>query len=378
MTAGELNTQQTRRDDGHAARFPYPLSGTALAMVVTAAVFWAFFTNIANYNLDSYRDMLQNHGWGIRWQWGNSSHPPLFGWITAAWFEVFPRTNLAYRFLASINLALSLCIILLLARRVIEPKRQVVMVAVAILLPLLGFQAQIYNANSAMLPFWALTAYLYVISIERPTALRLAALGFAAALAMLAKYHSAVLLMALTAHAFWFQPARMVLLSPRLLWVIAGFAPLAAMHVHWLFANDFAPIVFAAAEQGETTISNIAFRQIEFFAAQIIYALPGLLALAVLWRPRDTVLSDARAAAAAFFVTATGSVALFVVVGSVVFTMLLGILVWSPLTANWSLPVFLFVTLVFVGCLTPNFEVSRLRPLIVAYGALMLFLLAIA
>ena len=58
------------------------MSSAALVLVVCATLFWTVYPQLTQLNLDPFRDMLENHAWGIRWQWGNSKHPPLFGWLT--------------------------------------------------------------------------------------------------------------------------------------------------------------------------------------------------------------------------------------------------------------------------------------------------------
>ncbi len=93
-----------------------PLSRTALVAIGAAVLFWTAYSTQTQYNLDGYGDMVENYGWGIGWQWGYSKHPPLFGWITAAWFELFPRTDSAYYLLSAVNAQLAVLAGLFVAR----------------------------------------------------------------------------------------------------------------------------------------------------------------------------------------------------------------------------------------------------------------------
>ncbi|MEM8541484.1 MAG: glycosyltransferase family 39 protein, partial [Pseudomonadota bacterium] len=166
--------------------FPVINKNIALTLsLIVIVIFWALYANFSKYNLDTYRDMLENYSWGIRWQWGNSKHPPVFGWITAAWFEIFPRTNLAYRFLSSINIGVSLALMLLISSRYLNKNQQLATLAVALGLPLLGFVALDYNANSAMIPFWVASFLFYLRVLEKPNLIDGLALGLFAGLAMM-------------------------------------------------------------------------------------------------------------------------------------------------------------------------------------------------
>ena len=154
-----------------------PVSRTSLWLIVTLSAFWAVYAQLSNYNLDLYRDMLENHGLGIRWQWGGDKHPPLFGWLTASWFAIFPRSDLSYRVFAALNIGITLLLTLQVARRFLAPAMQQALVLSALVSPLLGFQAMTYNANAAMLPFWAAVILFYFRLWENRRLIDAAALG---------------------------------------------------------------------------------------------------------------------------------------------------------------------------------------------------------
>lgn len=320
----------------------------AYALLFAIFVFWALYGQWSQYNLDHFGDMLENYGWGLRWQFGNDKHPPLFGWITAAWFEVFPRSDIAYRFLASANIAVSYLVMLHIAKRFVNSRQIVVALAIALSLPLLGFGALCYNANSAMLPFWALAFLAYLRILERGKPADALLLGLWAALAMLAKYYSAVLLLALLIHSLADPSARRLWRS--LLPVGAGavFAIVLTPHVIWLVHNDFMPITFAVAGQGDRTVSNVLSSQVEFLVAQILYILPGygVAALHRRWRDGQPVFD--RRQVSTLTETASGRALLSVGLLPIPLAMLLGLVAWAPLTGNWSLPYFIFVPILIV------------------------------
>jgi 4-amino-4-deoxy-L-arabinose transferase-like glycosyltransferase len=338
----------------------HPISPTALALVGCATLFWAVYPHLTQLNLDNFRDMLENHVWGIRWQWSNSKHPPLFGWLTALWFDIFPRTDFNYRLLAALNIGLTLVTMLAIARRFLTPDQQRAAVMVAIVIPPLGFAAFTYNANSAMLPFWAGTILFYLRVIERRQWPDAAALGALAAGAILSKYFAGVLLLALFCHALSNRRTRAILASRLTLLAAFVFCLLVAPHVLWLFRNDFTPITFAAAGQGDATAATQALRQLEFLIAQPLYALPGLAVLGLLRRPGDGAplfdLGQVRAALG----TVTGQALAWAGLLTVPVAMLLALIVGSPLTSNWTVPVFCVVPILLV-LLLPAGIAARMR-----------------
>lgn len=337
---------QPQVDTSHSSTINKNLVLSLLLIVIT--LFWAFYGTWSQYNLDLYRDMLENHSWGIRWQWGNSKHPPLFGWITAIWFEMFPRTNLAYKFLSSFNITISLILMLLISRRFLDKDQQLAALAVALGLPLLGFGALNYNANSAMLPFWGAVFLFYLRIIEKPSLANGLALGLFAGLAMLAKYHSAVLLIAIFLHSIADKQVRPLWRSPATWAAAVAFALVVLPHIVWLAGNQFSSFRFAASEQGSTSIGNIAYRQAEFFIAQFFYALPGLCVLALYRRPKDGLPLFDFPQFRPLYATSAGRALLAAGLLPVPLTMALGLAFWSPLTSNWSVPFFIFTPILLV------------------------------
>ena len=346
-----------------------------MGLAACVALFWAVYPQLTQLNLDTFLDMLENHVWGIRWQWGNVNHPPLFGWMTAAWFAVFPRSEIGYRVFAALNIGATLLIMLAIARRFLPPPGQVAAVMMAIVIPPLGFQAFTYNANSAMLPFWAGTVLFYLRVMEARRPLDGLLLGVCAAAAMLSKYYAAVLLMALMFHAVSHRQTRAIIATPVTVLAAGAFALLMAPHLVWLARNDFTPIVFAASGQGDASLAAQAYRQVEFLLAQPLYALPGIAMLGLLRRPGDGAPLFASGHAMAILGTARGRVLLWVGPAAVPVTMILALAIQSPLTSNWSIPVFCVVP-VLLALLLPAPIAARMRGwaagLSVGFMALML------
>ncbi|MHB1092112.1 glycosyltransferase family 39 protein [Thiobacillus sp.] len=89
---------------------------TLLYILAFSFVWWGIFTFSRHY-LDG-ADMVENYAWGMEWQWGTNKHPPLFGWITAAWFRMFAVSDGAYYLLNQVNLAVALGLLALAMKRI--------------------------------------------------------------------------------------------------------------------------------------------------------------------------------------------------------------------------------------------------------------------
>lgn len=313
------------------------LSGTALALIVGGVLFWTVYAWLSQYNLDRYGDMVENYAWGIGWQWGYSKHPPLFGWITAAWFSVLPRTDIAYYLLSAVNAGVAVAALLMIARRFMAPGRQALMVVIAWILPTFGFLAITYNANAAMLPFWALAALFWVRLVEGQRYADALGLGITLGLAMLAKYHSATLALSLLAWFLMDPKGRQMLATP-LPWIaaIASFAVFAP-HFVWLVENDFSSITYAA-EQDPVSFAGAVFFVGVFALTCLLCCAISLIACLPYRRWRDGAVLFDLSFWPVWMGTALGRATLAFVFGPLLLTVVLGLVMSVQLNTQWLVP----------------------------------------
>ena len=129
-------------------------------MAALGCLLWAWMSTVANGNLDSQFDMLENYAWSQSFRWGTHKHPPLFAWVVGAWFAVFPQTDWAYRLLSYANVWVALAGVAALGRRL----GLGTLAQWGALLLLWSFPyttlAGKFNANSQLLPLWPWTAAL--------------------------------------------------------------------------------------------------------------------------------------------------------------------------------------------------------------------------
>lgn len=319
--------------------------------------------------LDRYGDMYENYAWGALWQWGYFKHPPFFGWETAAWFLVFPRTDFWYFLLAGVNAGAALLALWRIAARFGGTGFQVMVLTFAMLMPPVSFLGLNFNANAAMTPLWAALFLFYLRGLEQKKLLDAALIGVFAAFSMLTKYHSAVMLGALLIHALTDREARSLLFSTFGLVAAAVFLAVMAPHFYWLYQNDFLPITYAA-HQDDGVGANL-YDMFRFVISPIGYCALAILVARCMRDFRDPYpvlpLSEVKGLRR----SVTGRALIAFAVWPMVLTVVLGYAANAELSAVWGIP-FHTPYAVIIALLVPAayYEIRMKR----AIGAAALFM----
>jgi len=340
-----------------------------LALLAVFVVLWTVYPVMTRLNLDPYGDMLENFAWGIGWQWGYFKHPPFFAWTTAAWFEVFPRADWAYYLLSAVNAALAVFLSWRIALRFLDPWRSLLAAALFFFLPPTTFLATKFNANSALLPLWPLIVLFYLRFLENRKLSDALILGVAAAIGMLTKYFTAVLLLPIVLHILFDREARSLLRTPTT-WIAAAIFLVALVpHFGWLVEMDFLPITYAAS-QGDGHVLDGVTSGIRFLGALILYALPMVLILYIAF-VRNRVGGKRfieRSGLQLFRDTVAGRALAWTTFGSIIVTLIIGIVLGTRLSSVWGLPMF-FAVPIFLLAAIPGGALEARRdviPVIVA------------
>ena len=321
-----------------------------VAILIGFVLFWTLFASLSRYNLDIHGDMLENFAWGIGWQLGYYKHPPLYSWISAVWLSIFPRTNFFYHMLSMTSIGVAAFGMWRISTRFFTPAQQVLLVAIVFFLPPLTFLSINYNATSSMAPFWALTLLFYIRGLERRQAFDAFLVGLLGGLAMVTKYHSAVMLMAIFAHSLLDREARSIYLT-RLPWLaILGFILPVAPHIYWLFDTSFITVRYAS-DQGSGNWRDVLWSAVEFLPAMFLYALPGCILLLAHRFPQDGKPLIAVDQVRGLWSTVAGRALLAAAVLPTVFTVVIALSLDAQLSSLWSIPFFVFIPFLMVACL---------------------------
>jgi hypothetical protein len=210
---------------------PLLLPALLLLYVVAMTIFAAFVRNWAPMHADS-AEML---AWGRDFALGYTKHPPLGAWVAGAWFTVMPCTNWSFNLLGTMVAVSGLVGVWKLAGLYVDGHGQRLAILPLLLTPAFTTWVFKYNANSILLGVWPWAAYFFLRMIETRALLPSVAAGVFAALAMLGKYYSIVLLATLFC-VLMVHPERDRVLRSRAPYVamLAG-AIVLAPHAWWLW-----------------------------------------------------------------------------------------------------------------------------------------------
>jgi 4-amino-4-deoxy-L-arabinose transferase-like glycosyltransferase len=172
--------------------------GRAVVILLAAdCAIWTIYAVLAKASQDIHFDMGEMIAWSREVGFGTPKHPPLPAWVVGAWFAVFPLATWAYDLLAMATAAVSLWIAFAVSLRYLDGIKSATGLALLSLVPFFNFHSLKFNANSAMMPWWALTTWFFLRAFETRGVGFAVLAGVAAAGAMLVKYWSVVLLVAL-------------------------------------------------------------------------------------------------------------------------------------------------------------------------------------
>ncbi len=175
---------------------------TTLWFIALQTLAWYLMILVAKPYLDNYGDMVEVFAWSQHLLMGSDKHPQFLPWIAHFWFLALPRTVASFYGLAALNLGASLLGIYALGRAFGLPKRRVLAAVAleALAFPYLTLPDKL-NMNAICLSTWPWVAWAFTRALrdERTQARWLygALFGVLAAVAMMSKYYSALLLASL-------------------------------------------------------------------------------------------------------------------------------------------------------------------------------------
>ena len=241
---------------------------------------WVIAHGISDTNLDGYADMLENFAWGQSVAWGSAKHPPLFAWVTGAWFTVFPNVDAAYHLLSYANAALGLLGVYRMAQAL--GHQDLALPATLLLCMAFPYStlAVKFNANAILLSLWPWVAVAWWHSVRSSGQqgwIWSVGLGVLSALSMLGKYYSGVFLLGIFLTALTTPEGRTWFTTYKP-WLGLGVFVLCLLpHLQWLRSHDWVTLHYVS-EQGSTD-GGVEWQQVTKFAlAPMAYwLLPWLL-----------------------------------------------------------------------------------------------------
>jgi 4-amino-4-deoxy-L-arabinose transferase-like glycosyltransferase len=287
---------------------------TVVAVLAAYWAVWTVYAVVAKASQDFHFDMGEMVAWSREITFGTPKHPPLPAWLVGAWFSIFPLTTWAYDLFAVGIATVSLWVAFIVSTRYLDGVKSAVGLALLTLVPFFNFHALKFNANSAMMPWWALTTWFFLRSFEPPPpypppqagesisiyppplagegrVVAAALAGFAAAGAMLTKYWSVVLLAALVIAAASDPRRKLYFGSAAPLVTVAAGVAVLSPHLVWLYLHDFGTFGYAL-ESHPGTVLEAFVSGIGYAAGALGYAVVPILLTGIAARPAPADVAD--------------------------------------------------------------------------------------
>ena len=276
---------------GHARR-RLPPPGVLVALLAGGQIAAWTLTPVLTHSSPPL-DVVEGYMWGREWVLATYKHPALPSWALEASRLVTGAAGWPAYLLSQACIAATYLFVYLLGRELMGPARAAAGTLALSGIAFYAWPTVEFNHNVAETPIWAALAWALWHAVNRQATSWWVLLGALAALSMYAKFASALLLLTIAAWLLWDEGARRRLYG-RGPWLgLATFAVLFAPLVHWLWANDFAPLHYAA--QRAVRVQGLAPHYFLFIVNVVLnlVGMPAILYMAGLLGPlRRTVAAD--------------------------------------------------------------------------------------
>jgi hypothetical protein len=264
----------------------------ARRLLLAYLAIWTLYATIEKSSQDINIDMAEVVVWSRELAAGGPKHPPLASWIAALWFKIFPYEDWAFYLLAIASATSALWITWGFSKRWLTPDKRVAGLALLTLVPFFNFLAIKYNANSVLVPFWALTTYCFLLSYSTRSPWFAALAGAGAAACMLGKYWSIFLLAGLGIAAI-VDARRSIYFRSLAPWVTIAVGLLViAPHLVWLFDKHFSTLNYPLEAHAGYTLWFSAKKAVLYIAGFAAYIAVPLLFVGLAARPGAGAIKD--------------------------------------------------------------------------------------
>jgi 4-amino-4-deoxy-L-arabinose transferase-like glycosyltransferase len=264
----------------------------ALVFCVTYGALWFVYGVIAKSSQDLNADMGEMVVWTRELALGYPKHPPLLAYILWAWFKVFPVADWAYLLLAVVTVSAGIFLAIELCAEWLAAEKLAAVPFLLAGIPFYNFLGLKFDQNSVLIPLWGLAMWAMLRALDTRHLGWGALAGGAAVAAMLSKYWSAFLLVALLLAAL-FHPKRREYFRSVAPWMTAGvFLVIVAPHVVWLIRENFPPITWVTTRRVSASLTETLVSLVDFIGGTVGYAALAIALVLLFVRPSLAALKD--------------------------------------------------------------------------------------
>lgn len=335
------------------------------ALVFAAATAFALTSRYPGY---VHHDTAEIAMWStLGWPVGLPKHPPLLPWLFRAYSYVVPLNWVTLGVLTAANITLGAWAVWRIAVMTIGERRAGLALMLYGLAPAGTFFALKLNHNAILVSLWPLTILAFLTCLWAETMRRSVVTGVAfgsvAAVAVLAKYYSGVLLASCVVAALVSPHRNRFLWQPGGYVAVGVFAVLIAPHAFWLWDHSAATLGYAFHES-EREAHPLA----HFLAVAPTYILPSIVTFLLLQRWMGVTATGAPPQLAGVRMAGAHVELWVLALGPYLLTAVFIAVFKLRGATSWSLPDFCMAPVVMAGMLPvpTQAQLSRLTKLTVA------------
>ena len=224
-------------------------------------------------------DSAQNIAWGNAWSWGYDEHPPLGVWLLKWVITIFHNREWGTFISSAVCMIVTFIYVYRLGKLFLDHATALAATVISALCAYYFINVLLqYNQNIIMLPFWVMSTFYCWQAMRHPNWYHWIVLAIVAALSMLAKYESAIILLLELGYLFSHYRREytkylivsfvvfVLLLLPHIIWLIqTNFLPLhylfsrsEVFHHSFLYRHLYQPIVAFIGQLSNIVIIVIA------------------------------------------------------------------------------------------------------------------------
>ena len=253
---------------------------------------WFVYAVIAKSSQDLNADMAEMIVWTRELALGYPKHPPLPAYILWAWFKVFPLADWAYFLLSAITLAVGIFLVVELSAEWLAREKLAVVPFLLATIPFYNFLGLKWDQNSLLIPLWALAMWAMLRTLDTRHLGWAVLAALAAAAAMLTKYWSGFLVVALALAALFHPKRRAYFGSLAPVVTAAVFLIVIAPHLYWLIVNDFPPVTWVTTRRVSGSFVETLDSLGDFVGGTIGYGGVAIVLVLLFVRPSLAALKD--------------------------------------------------------------------------------------
>ncbi len=250
---------------------------TAAQFLLLYAVLWAVYWLISRTTRDMNADMAEMVIWTREMALGYPKHPPLPAGVLWLWFKIFPVADWSYTLLAVATVTLGIYFAFKLASEWLQGEKLASVLFLLAVIPFYNFLGLKFDQNSILIPLWALAMWALIRSLDTRKAGWAILSGAAAAAAMLTKYWSVFLFLAMGLTVLADPRVKRYFRSPAPYLTIATALVILAPHIWWLVVHDFPPLRWVGTRRSSLGVLDWFSGLTSFTIGLVAYAAATLI-----------------------------------------------------------------------------------------------------